>query len=560
MSSTILWILSMLTMLFSLVVLIFNNMFLIEWEFLPILNIQIWFYILLDPTGLFLSSIVLFISANVIHFASFYMSDEPFLKRFIILILLFVLSMNLLIYIPHFMMLLLGWDGLGITSFILVIYYQSPSSLGAGMITALTNRIGDVLILVSIGLCLNHSHWNIILMWENNYSFVIMMLITIAAMTKSAQIPFSSWLPAAMAAPTPVSALVHSSTLVTAGVFLLIRFYPFLTQFKFFHLFLLMMATLTMIMAGMAALMESDLKKIIALSTLSQLGVMMTSIGLGLPTLALFHLMTHALFKALLFVCAGSIIHLNNHSQDLRLVGNLSLKMPFIMSCMISSNLALCGFPFMAGFYSKDLILEMSLFYNFNLLVVFFLILGTLLTAAYSIRFLFLVWFFHNNHLPLHVLKDSKPDSLIPSLSLTLGAIMGGSAMNWMFLTPVSEPFLLPTIKILPLMMSIMGGVIMALTITSTFMKLTNKFSLNYFTSMWFLTPLSTQYMIFSPLKTSLLLFKNIDQGWNELLGAQGIYKSLTSHSLFSILPQMSSPTAYMSISLVFISTLFFFM
>lgn len=190
-----------------------------------------------------------------------------------------------------------------------------------------------------------------------------------------------------MAAPTPVSALVHSSTLVTAGVFLLIRFYPFLSSSLLFKPFLLLIATLTMTIAGIAATIETDLKKIIALSTLSQLGVIIAALGLGLPTLAFFHLITHALFKALLFVCAGSVIHYHDHDQDLRATGNLAYSNPILTSSISIANLALCGAPFLAGFYSKDLILEISSFSPTNLLILFMFFVATGLTAGYSVRF-----------------------------------------------------------------------------------------------------------------------------------------------------------------------------
>lgn len=217
------------------------------------------------------------------------------------------------------------------------------------------------------------------------------MLLMFAATTKSAQIPFSSWLPAAIAAPTPVSALVHSSTLVTAGVFLLFRFYPSLSLYSMFKPTLLIIATLTTLMAGIRANTECDIKKIIALSTLRQLGVIMVRLGLGMPLLALFHLITHALFKALLFLCAGTLIHLHHHSQDLRFIGNLSRQIPSITSALMVSNLALCGTPFLAGFYSKDAILEAALFYPYSFVVVTLFFFATGLTVSYTIRFLIVV-------------------------------------------------------------------------------------------------------------------------------------------------------------------------
>jgi len=191
-----------------------------------------------------------------------------------------------------------------------------------------------------------------------------------------------------MAAPTPVSALVHSSTLVTAGVFLIIRFHYFLSTFEFFNQTLLIIATTTIFIAGTAAIAECDIKKIIALSTLSQLGVIISRLGLGLTNLALFHLVTHALFKALLFLTAGSIIHHHHHSQDLRFIGNLSASRPLSLSCLTIANLALCGSPFLAGFYSKDIILESSLFNPYNRIIILIFFIATGITARYSIRFI----------------------------------------------------------------------------------------------------------------------------------------------------------------------------
>jgi len=215
------------------------------------------------------------------------------------------------------------------------------------------------------------------------------LTIIIAAITKRAQIPFSAWLPAAMAAPTPVSALVHSSTLVTAGVFLLIRFYPFLSSCAFFKPALLFVSVTTLLLAGIGANYENDLKKVIALSTLSQLGVMIISLGMGMPFLALFHLYTHALFKALLFLCAGAIIHNSSNWQDIRTMGIIFSQAPLTTTCINVANLSLCGAPFLSGFYSKDLILEISLFNSTRAFMVLLIFIATGMTAAYSLRLSF---------------------------------------------------------------------------------------------------------------------------------------------------------------------------
>jgi len=210
--------------------------------------------------------------------------------------------------------------------------------------------------------------------------------VLLGAITKRAQYPFSSWLPIAMAAPTPVSALVHSSTLVTAGVYLLIRFYPAIKDFEIILRLLLLLRSLTIVLAGLAAFTEIDFKKIIAYSTLRQLGVIMVALGLGSPLLSFFHLLSHAMFKALIFICAGTYIYYHKHGQDLRVMGNLSHYLPVTQLGLVVSNLALCGFPFLSGFYSKDPVYEFRARGRYNFIVVFFMAFGLLLTRVYSIR------------------------------------------------------------------------------------------------------------------------------------------------------------------------------
>ena len=229
-----------------------------------------------------------------------------------------------------------------------------------------------------------------------------------------------------MAAPTPVSALVHSSTLVTAGVYLLIRFYPFLAGFQGFCVGLLLIARGTLLMAGLAANLETDLKKVIALSTLSQLGVIILSLGLGFPGLALFHLYTHALFKALLFLCAGAIIHNSLNRQDLRTMGDGCSQLPLTATCMCLANLALCGAPFIRGFYSKDLILEAGLRGPTRWIVFIFLAIGTGATVAYSVRLLIRSLWGSQKEVSYH--RKLEQDFFVnyPILFLRAGAIVRG--------------------------------------------------------------------------------------------------------------------------------------
>lgn len=512
---------------------------------MPIYATPLKINLILDSVGLTYRSIVLFISSNVLRFSKFYIKDDPFINRFTILVLLFVLSINLLIFIPHFIALLLGWDGLGITSFILVIYYQSPKSLGAGIITALTNRIGDVIILISIALSLDQGHWNIIHIWTTpNIPFQI-IFITIAACTKRAQIPFSRWLPAAIAAPTPVSALVHSSTLVTGGVFLLIRFFPFLDIFWLFKPLILFIGVSTTIIAGIGATTECDIKKIIALSTLSQLGVIITALGLGLPNLATFHIITHALFKALLFICAGEIIANHHHAQELRWIGNLINIAPIASTCILTANSALCGIPFMAGFYSKDLILESIITSRFNIIITCLAIFAVTLTSFYSIRFSLIIVWGPRTHFPSRTLNE--PWSCVtPILTISVTSVLGGSTMFWIIPEIyIVSPFS-PILKIIPLRI-ITLGIVRRLYLCKNWSSssiLKTLHILNFASCIiWFLTPVSSQIQLVTPIYIGHHFLKSVDHSWLELARGQGINKYNSMLRTQTLISGPKSPT-----------------
>lgn len=548
-SRKLLWTLFPFPFFISIYLFYINKIILINWSLISLQSCNITLPLILDPWGCLFSSTVLFISANVIYFASAYIEGDNYIQRFCNLVLLFVLSINLLIFIPRLICLLLGWDGLGIVSFVLVIYYQNPKSLAAGIITALINRVGDVIILLSIALMFNIGHWSVIGLWNDKFSIIIGMLIIIAGITKSAQIPFSSWLPAAMAAPTPVSALVHSSTLVTAGVFLIFRFHYSLAMLPFFNQTLIIIGSITIFIAGTAAIAECDIKKIIALSTLSQLGVIITRLGLNLTILAFFHIITHALFKALLFLTAGSIIHFHHHSQDLRFIGNLPQSSPLTTSSLIIANLALCGRPFLAGFYSKDLIIEIALFNSSNIIILLLFILATALTARYSIRFIISVIWNSSNSLPFQYINDSTTRMTSPILALTGGAIIGGALLNWIRFNFLEEPFLPSYLKLLPLFITGLGALIAySITIQISSINLSLPL-LHYFnSSIWFLQPTTSQGIINPPLTSGHLLLKIIDMGWLEISGSQGLFKrfSRSSNSLLTI--SKNSPTIHLSL------------
>nr|YP_010385252.1 NADH dehydrogenase subunit 5 [Anatrichus pygmaeus]UPM51788.1 NADH dehydrogenase subunit 5 [Anatrichus pygmaeus] len=521
-------LISMSLFLMSLYFLMNELVYFLEWEVISLNSMNIVMTFLFDWMSLMFMSFVLFISSLVIFYSMEYMSSDKFINRFIMLVLMFVMSMMLLIISPNLISILLGWDGLGLVSYCLVIYFQNIKSYNAGMLTALSNRIGDVALLMAIAWMLNYGSWNYIFYLEvmkNDFEmFIIGMLVVLAAMTKSAQIPFSSWLPAAMAAPTPVSALVHSSTLVTAGVYLLIRFNILLIDSILGNI-LLLISGLTMFMAGLGANYEFDLKKIIALSTLSQLGLMMSILSMGFYKLAFFHLLTHALFKALLFMCAGAIIHNMNNFQDIRYMGGLSSHMPLTSAIFNVANLALCGMPFLAGFYSKDMILEIVSLSYVNMFSFFLYFFSTGLTVSYSFRLVYYSMTDDLNCSSLNMLNDESWVMLKGMFGLLIMSIIGGSMLNWLMFSSIYMICLPNYLKLLTLFVCIMGG-LLGYLISNVSIYFLNKSLSNYFSSfflgsMWFMPYISTYGILNYPLNYGFSYIKFFDYGWSEYFGGQ---------------------------------------
>lgn len=526
-----------------------NKIILLEWEILSNSSYAITFPLIFDPISVSFRCVVCLISACVIFFTSRYISADPFLTRFVWLVMLFVLSINILVFVPRIISLLLGWDGLGIVSFALVIYYQNIKSLAAGIVTALANRIGDVLLLVSIAICANEANWNIMLIWEDSIFPWLCLCIIVGAITKRAQIPFSAWLPAAIAAPTPVSALVHSSTLVTAGIFILVRFYYLLEVWPLFNYLALFIGTITLLIAGIGANHEHDLKKIIALSTLSQLGVIILRLGLGAWNLTLFHLYTHALFKALLFLCAGAIIHNNRNVQDIRSFGALASQIPLTITCLNIANLALCGAPFLRGFYSKDLILETCLYNPTNLIAVILIFVATGITAAYSIRLSLVTLWQESSNIPFTQNTDEDWVTTTPIIILTFAAIAGGLLLQILFLYFNESIYLPITHKLLTITVTILGGwvalIIWKLKISFNPQSSITKF---FFSTMWFLSIITTQPNIIKPFLWAKTMTKSIDQGWLEVLGGKGALTLTTNSSTIIQIVQSKYINAIVSI------------
>nr|YP_009111469.1 NADH dehydrogenase subunit 5 [Epacanthaclisis banksi]AHB14370.1 NADH dehydrogenase subunit 5 [Epacanthaclisis banksi] len=539
----------------------------IEWEVLSLNSSSIVMTILLDWMSLIFMSFVLFISSMVIYYSDDYMHGDENLNRFIILVLMFVLSMMFLIISPNLISILLGWDGLGLVSYCLVIYYQNVKSYNAGMITALTNRVGDVALLLAIAWMLNYGSWNYIYYLEcmsGDYQMtIIAWLVVLAAMTKSAQIPFSSWLPAAMAAPTPVSALVHSSTLVTAGIYLLIRFNLLFIN-TYLSKLLLLFSVLTMFMAGLGANYEYDLKKIIALSTLSQLGLMMSILSMGYADLAFFHLLTHALFKALLFMCAGSVIHNMKNTQDIRFMGSLINMMPLTCTCFNIANLALCGMPFLAGFYSKDLILEVVSMSGLNLLIYLLYFLSTGLTVCYSMRLTYYSLTGVFNFSGLGSISDCYWIMLKGMLGLLFLAIMGGSMLSWLIISTPEMICLPPLMKLMAFIVSLLGGLlgyeIFQFKISWKMSSMLNYYTTNFFGNMWYMPTISTSYMNRSSLSLGYKIIKSVDQGWNEYFGAQSIYMFSMNFSKISSILQYGNFKIYLVMFVSWVGLMFLLM
>nr|YP_010454173.1 NADH dehydrogenase subunit 5 [Sepiola affinis]QXJ42202.1 NADH dehydrogenase subunit 5 [Sepiola affinis] len=501
-----------------------NICFIFSWELFNCMSSSVSFDILLDWMSCSFSGLVCFISGCVMIFSMSYMSGDHYSFRFTIMVMLFVLSMNFLIFIPSLVSLLLGWDGLGLVSFCLVIYYQNNKSLAAGMLTVLMNRVGDCFILGSISILLILGHWNMLCFWDFIGFELVNFFIMIAGMTKSAQIPFSSWLPAAMAAPTPVSALVHSSTLVTAGVYLFIRFFNYLSIYYWFNVFMIYISIMTTVMSGICALYEYDMKKIIALSTLSQLGVMMMSLGLGMPMMALFHLYTHAMFKALLFMCGGNIIHCFSGKQDMRQINNVSKLLPVTCMFLNISNMALCGMPFLAGFYSKDLIIENLIVGNMNLFTLVLGLFGVCLTVLYSMRFsMYIIWGNESSEIYNNI-SDMDKKMFFPMSMLVMGALWGG----WIF----QELFSLFNMDIyMPIIMKLIVSflIIFSLIFSIGFWDkgdISVKLGLlNYVnSSMWFMSSFICNPLLVGFKKVTNSSLKSLDMGWFEILGGQGIF------------------------------------
>lgn len=487
----------------------------LEWEAGVNRSASIIFLIVLDWISIFFLSVVALISARVLYYSRSYISSDAFYSRFILLVLRFIFRMWILILRPNFIRILLGWDGLGVTSYLLVIYYQREKSYNAGIITALTNRLGDAGLLIFIGLITQIGRWSFLyysrIAGVFRSSFLI--LLVAVAITKRAQIPFSAWLPAAMAAPTPVSSLVHSSTLVTAGVYLLIRINYLISRVEFLW-GLTLLGAITIFIAGRAAIAEVDIKKIIALSTLSQLGLIFMTLGIGLPALAFFHLVAHAYFKAILFICAGGVIHRIKEFQDLRTIGGAVVNLPLALRIFLVANLSLCGFPFITGFFSKDLILELLMIRNVSIVIFILAIVATGLTITYSIRIFRLIFLGASLSEACFFLRESDKIIMGGILVLLIPSIFGGILVSWICLAHNYLIYLPAWLKQLIIAIILISSILAAWKLPR-FKKSTGSEFIQF---MWFIPMIFSRAATRVRLRGRKVLLSRVDRGWNILL------------------------------------------
>lgn len=508
-------LLSSFFLLYFFIINIFNiRRFFFEWEIFFLNSVRVVFSLIFDWLRISFLILVFFISSMVIIYSFYYIDGDKDYFRFSIILLLFVISMIFLILRPNIVSLLLGWDGLGLTSYALVIFYQRERSCNSGIITVLRNRVGDCCLLLRIGWVLSKGGWNY-LYYLRLDNFIIFLLI-LGSFTKRAQIPFSAWLPAAIAAPTPVSSLVHSSTLVTAGVYLIIRF-SFCLEFGNLLFIRFFMGLLTILMRGLVANFETDLKKVIALSTLSQLGLIILVLGMGKPILAFFHLVVHAIFKSTLFIRRGFVIHNNQGSQDSRFLGIFNIRSPVLGVVFSCTNIALCGFPFLAGFFSKDIIMELGFRRFFREFTVFLLVVSVGLTLIYRLRFLFMVTGQVGKIFVVGCSSDFNVLLVIRIFLLFSLSFFGGFILSFFILDFINF-YILSLKEKFYVFMVLIFSFLLVLSFTGFFYK--KKFiKLVNFLRVIFYLPNLTGLSSFLFLKSSSLSFKILEKGWLEVSG-----------------------------------------
>nr|WRK21216.1 NADH dehydrogenase subunit 5 [Pentaceraster mammillatus] len=523
-----------------------NNSFALEIEFR------------FDLTFNLFLSVALVVSWSILEFSSYYMGGDPAPENFFRLLIIFLLNMIILTSTENVFLLFIGWEGVGFLSFLLISWWITRSSANSSAIQAIIyNRIGDIGILLFFSLSLSlYNSWSLssmpLLSTPNTLNNLLMAGALLAAAGKSAQFGLHPWLPAAMEGPTPVSALLHSSTMVVAGIFLLIRLGPLYSNASNFNTWCLILGSLTAIFAATTAISQHDIKKIVAYSTTSQLGLMMVAIGLNQPNIALFHISTHAFFKAMLFLSSGSVIHSLRDEQDIRKMGGLNHLLPNTSACIILGSLALSGTPFLAGFYSKDLILELGLSNLSNFIGILLSLIATLLTAAYSFRIIHFCFSSSPTFTPLVPMNEENPNLTNALNRLAAGTIISGWLIsNFIITSPpitISQP-----VKNLALLLTIIGIIFTISTLQTLSLNISPsnlRPSNNFTTNQWFFENIShINLLLLSFLFSLSTTTRSMDRGWSEDLGAQGIANSSSQTSQKYQLTQTGHIKQYLLLS-----------
>ena len=521
----------------------------------------------IDPLSSTMLVVITLISALVHIYSIGYMSHDPFKPRFMSYLSLFTFSMIALVVSDNFLQLFFGWEGVGLCSYLLIgFWFKKNSANNAAIKAFIVNRVGDFGLAIGIFLIFYHFgtiNFNeifelaslntekkvIFLGFESYLITLICLFLFIGAMGKSAQFFLHTWLPDAMEGPTPVSALIHAATMVTAGVFLVVRCSPL---FEFSQVALNLVAIIGMITALFAAsvaLVQNDIKKIIAYSTCSQLGYMFFAAGIGAYHAAMFHLLTHAFFKALLFLGSGSVIHAFKNEQDINKMGGVWKKLPYTYILMLIGTLALTGFPFLSGFYSKDAIIEFAFFKHTSIgnYATTVGILTAFLTAIYSWRLIFKTFHgpYRNTEIQIEKIHDSPFIMLLPLILLGIGAICVGFFFKEIFIGYQSIDFWKNSIFFLkvtdhgkiPLWLLIITPSLVILAIPISYyyfikdVKIlekfiaTNKPLYNFLLNKWYIDELYDVIFVKSLKKLGLFFWKQVDQNIIDRFGPDGFAK-----------------------------------